>query len=338
MELESGSNDPMAVFLTAGCIGLLTTPGSSVLNLIPLFLLNMGLGLLMGYLMSRLSIFVINRSKLEYEGLYPVLTIGLILLTYASATLVKGNGFLAVYLLGLLMSKRDFMHKNSLIRFYEGIAWLMQITMFLTLGLLVFPSQLVPIILSCLLIAAVLMLVARPLSVFLCLIPFKFHLPDKIMISWVGLRGSVPVILATFPLLAGVGQAHAIFNMVFFIVLTSVLFQGTSIPAVSKFLKVNAPLSAKRIYPIEFEQTGDLDASLDDMLVPYDSDVAGKTIAAINVPPKALIVLLTRNEKFIVPNGSTIIEGGDVLLVLANDEDRKVLNHSLRIRKDKAEG
>lgn len=334
LELESGSNDPMAVFLTVGCLGLLTSPGSSILNLIPLFILNMGVGLLMGYVMSKVSIFFINRSKLEYEGLYPVLTIGLILFTYAATTLVKGNGFLAVYLLGLLMSKKDFMHKNSLIRFYEGIAWLMQIAMFLTLGLLVFPSQIVPVIGGGLLIAAILMLFARPLSVFLCLIPFKFHLPEKIMISWVGLRGSVPIILATFPLLAGITQAHTIFNIVFFIVLTSVLLQGTSIPAVSKMLKVNAPLNTKRPYPIEFEQTGDLDASLNDMIVPYNSDVVGKTIAAINVPPKALIVLLTRNDNFIVPNGSTVIEGGDVLLVLANDEDRRNLKKTLSTLRD----
>ncbi|OGX15762.1 MAG: K+/H+ antiporter [Omnitrophica WOR_2 bacterium RBG_13_41_10] len=329
LELESGSNDPMAVFLTIGCIGLLANPSSSVLNLIPFFVLNMGVGLLMGYCMSRVSIFLINKSKLEYESLYPVLTIALILFTYALTTVIKGNGFLAVYLLGLMMSRSDFVNKRSIIRFYEGIAWLMQIAMFLTLGLLVFPSQIVPIIVSGLLIAAVLILFARPISVFLCLMPFNFNFAEKTMISWVGLRGAVPIILATFPLLAGIAQAHAIFNIVFFVVLTSVLVQGTSIPVISKILKVTAPLDLKKKYPIEFEHSEAIDASLTDMIVPYNSEAIGKTIAAINIPPKALVVLIARGDKFIVPNGSTVIEGGDVFQVLANDEDLRFLQGTL---------
>ncbi|MFA5157012.1 MAG: potassium/proton antiporter [Candidatus Omnitrophota bacterium] len=333
LELESGSNDPMAVFLTIGCIGLLINPGSPVLNLIPFFVLNMGVGLLMGYFMSRVSIFLINKSKLEYEGLYPVLTIALVVFTYALTTLIKGNGFLAVYLLGLMMSRSDFVNKRSIVRFYEGIAWLMQIAMFLTLGLLVFPSRIVPIIVSGLLVAAILILFARPVSVFLCLLPFKFNFAEKAMISWVGLRGAVPIILATFPLLAGIAQAHAIFNIVFFVVLTSVLLQGTSIPGISKILKVNAPFDPKKKYPIEFEYSEAIDASLTDMIVPYNSHVVGKSIAAINIPPKALVVIISREDTFIVPNGSTVIEGGDVLLVLANDNDLKRLQKTLSVVK-----
>ncbi|RJO65714.1 MAG: potassium/proton antiporter [Candidatus Omnitrophota bacterium] len=333
LEFESGSNDPMAVFLTIGCIGLLTNPGFSELNLISLFVLNMGVGLAMGYFMSRISLSFINKSKLEYEGLYPVLTIALVLLTYSLTSLIKGNGFLAVYLLGLMMSRSDFVNKRSIVRFYEGIAWLMQIAMFLTLGLLVFPSRIVPVIGSGLLTAAVLIFIARPVSIFLCLFPSKFQLREKMMISWVGLRGAVPIVLATFPLLAGVAQAHAIFNIVFFVVLTSVLLQGTSIPAVSKILKVAAPLDSKKKYPIEFEHSEAIDASLIDMIVPYHSNIIGKTIAAINVPPKALVVLIAREDKFIVPNGSTVIEDGDVLLVLANDADLKALQAALSVLK-----
>lgn len=329
LELESGSNDPMAVFLTVGCLGLLTQQAGQAWYLAPMFVLNMGAGLAMGYAMSRVAVFLLNASKLEYEGLYPVMSIGLVLLTYAAATFIHGNGFLAVYMLGLLMRRKDFKYKNSLVRFHEGIAWLMQIAMFLTLGLLVFPSEIVPVMGKGMLIALILMFLARPVSVLLCLAPFKFSLPEKAMVSWVGLRGSVPIILATFPLLAGAAQAHPIFNIVFFIVLTSVLIQGTSIPAVSRLLGVDAPMSAKRAYPIELEQTGDLDASLDDMIVAYRSAAVGKTIAALNVPPKALIVLLTRDDKFIVPNGSTVIEAGDVLLVLANNEDRRTLEAAL---------
>jgi cell volume regulation protein A len=325
LELESGSNDPMAVFLTIGCIDLLTAPGSSAVQLVSSFALNMSVGFLMGYGMSRISIYLINKIKLEYEGLYPVLTIALLLATYTLTTFIKGNGFLAVYLLGLMMSRGDFVNKRSIVRFYEGIAWLMQILMFLTLGLPAFPSQIVPIITSGLLIAAILIFFARPVSVFLCLLPFKFNFAEKTMISWVGLRGAVPIILATFPLLAGVASAHVIFNIVFFVVLTSVLLQGASIPAISKILKVAAPLDAKKKYPIEFEHSEAMDASLTDIIVPYDADIVGKTVAAMNVPPKALIVLISRGDAFIVPNGSAIIEGGDVLLVLANHEDLKTL-------------
>ncbi len=334
LELESGSNDPMAVFLTIGFLGILTRSESSVVHLLPLFLLDMGMGLLIGYLMARASIAIINNIKLEYEGLYSVLTIALILLTYAITVLLKGNGFLAVYLLGLMMSKNDFVNKRTLIRFHEGVAWLMQIAMFLTLGLLVFPSQIVPIIGSGLLISAILILVARPISIFLCLIPFKFRFAEKIMISWVGLRGAVPIVLATFPLLAGISQSQTIFNVVFFVVLASVLIQGTSIPVASKLLGLYSPMDTRKRYPIELEQFEGMDVSLTDVLVPYNSDVVGKTIAQINVPVNALVVLISRDEKFIVPNGSTVIEEGDVLLVLANDEDIKSLQDVLDMLKN----
>ncbi|RJP29090.1 MAG: potassium/proton antiporter [Candidatus Omnitrophota bacterium] len=331
LELESGSNDPMAVFLTIGCIGLLTTADSSIISLIPSFTLNMGVGLLIGYLMSKVSVTLINKIKLEYEGLYSVLTIALVLLTYAGTTLVKGNGFLAVYSLGLMMSRGDFANKRTIVRFYEGVAWLMQIAMFLTLGLLVFPSRIIPIMGVGLLIATILIFLARPISVFLCLMPFKFNLAEKTMISWVGLRGAVPIILATFPLLSGIVQAHAIFNIVFFVVLTSVLIQGTSIPLMSKILGVNVPLDVRKKYPIDFEYAEGIDASLTDLIVPYNSGTVGQTIAAINIPPKALIVLISREDKFIVPNGSTVIEGGDVFLVLANEEDLRILQRTLSV-------
>jgi cell volume regulation protein A len=323
----------MAVFLTIAFMGILTNSRLSVSNLLPLFVLNMGVGLLMGYLMAKISVDIINRIKLEYEGLYAVLTISLIFLTFTLTVFLKGNGFLAVYLLGLLMSKNEFVHKRSIIRFHEGSAWLMQVAMFLTLGLLVFPSQLVSVIPSGLLISVILIFLARPIGVFLCLLPFKFNFAEKAMISWVGLRGAVPIVLATFPLLTQIPQAHTIFNIVFFVVLASVLIQGTSIPFISKLLKVNAPLDERKRYPIEFEQTGGINASLTDIIVPYNSAVVGKTIAAIKIPMEALVVLISRGENFIVPNGSTVIEEGDVFLVLANDEDIKNLQSILGILK-----
>ncbi len=329
LEFESGSNDPMAVFLTISMLSILSGVQTTAVNMFFSFALNMGIGAFFGFLMARVTIFVVNKIKLDYEGLYPVLTLSLVLCTYVITTLSQGNGFLAVYILGLFMSKKDFSHKRMLVKFHGGIAWLMQIVMFLALGLLVFPSEIVPVIGNGLLIAGILILFARPLSVFLCLIPFRFRLAEKLMISWVGLRGAVPIILATFPLLAGVGNAHVIFNIVFFVVLTSVLIQGTSIPFVSRLLHVDTPLDAKIKFPIELEHAEGMDASLQDIIVPYNSSAAGKMLAELKIPAQALVVLISRGEEFIVPNGSTRVEEGDVLLVLANTDDFKAVQKTL---------
>lgn len=250
LELESGSNDPIAVFLTIGFITLLVNARASVVDLIPMFVQQMVLGAVLGYGIGKGMTLTINHLRLEYEGLYPVLTISLVLLTYGAAALLGGNGFLAVYLAGLIMGNSRFIHKKSLMQFHEGLAWLMQITMFLTLGILVFPSHLVPIAVVGLLVSVFLIFIARPASVFVTLALTKMSFREKAMISWVGLRGAVPIILATFPLLAGIPKAEMIFNLVFFIVLASALLQGTSIPLVARWLRVDAPISAKPKYPI----------------------------------------------------------------------------------------
>jgi len=325
LEFESGSNDPMAVFLTIGFIQILTSKSASLAGLIPSLIRDMGLGALVGYLMARISIFVVNRLKLETVDLYPVLTIALVLLTYTVAVFLKGNGFLAVFIVGLFMSKNYLVHKKTIVRFHESLAWIMQIVMFLSLGLLVFPSQLVAVTGVGLFLAVVLMFLARPISVFLCLLPFRLDIREKAMISWVGLRGAVPIILAAFPLLAGVPQAHTIFNVIFFVVLTSVLIQGTSISFVSKLLGVDVPLNLKKQYPLAIDDASGVDAELTDILVPYESDVSGKPIYEIGVPGGCLIVLISRGDKFVIPGGSTVIEGGDVIQVLANREDLAVL-------------
>jgi len=285
----------------------------------------MGMGAFAGCLMASVIVFLVKRLKLEYEGLYPVVTISLVLFTYVIAVLLKGNGILAVYLAGLGLGRAEFQNKKSIMKFHDGLAWLMQIAMFVTLGLLVFPSHLVPLTVAGLLLTILLMVVARPISVFLCLLPFPMNLRKKTMLAWVGLRGSVPIILATFPFTAGIPQADVYFNIVFFVVIASVFIQGTSIPFVSKLLRLDVPLARKKNYPIEFEKIEGIDAELTDIVVPYNSAIVGKAIHKLNMPAKALIVLISRDDKFIVPSGSTVIEGGDALLVLANDDDlRKI--------------
>lgn len=325
LEFESSSNDPMAVFLTVGFLGILLGERASFWSLAPAFALDMGVGIIAGYLMAKIGTAVINRVRLEYAGLYPVLTIGLVLLTYAVTAFARGNGFLAVYLLGLLMNKNEFVHKKSLKAFHEAVAWLMQITMFLTLGLLVFPSELAVVVAPGLLVTAILMFAARPIATALCLAPFKFKPLSQIMISWVGLRGAVPIILGTFPLLAAAPGSHAIFNVVFLVVLASVLLQGTSLPYVAKLLKVDEPLAPRKRRPIELEMHEGIDARLYDMIVPFGSGAAGVPLMKLGIPPKALIILVTRKERFFIPDGSTDLHDGDVLLVLANEEDFRTM-------------
>lgn len=318
LELESGSNDPMAIFLTIGLIQFITRPDLSSLNLIGLFILQMLVGAVLGYGMGRATLFLTNRLRLGYEGLYPVLTLSLVFFTYGLTDIIGGSGFLAVYLTGIVLCKHDFIHKRSLMHFHDGLAWLMQITMFLTLGLLVFPSRLIPIIGIGLFIAVCLMFIARPISIFVGLLPSTLNWREKTLISWVGLRGAVPIILATFPLQARVPQADLIFNVVFFIVLTSVLLQGTSIPRIARWLRVDAPAIPKRIYPIEYKPRDGLKSELKELSVPSDSNMAGKTIVELELPTNFLIILIVRNSDFVLPSGGTILQGNDTLLVLSD--------------------
>lgn len=240
IEFESGCNDPMAVFFTVSIIQLMTSQESSLIELIILFLKQFITGSALGYGMGKLSVILMNNFNLEYEGLYPVLTLSLVGFTYGTASYLGGSGFLSVYLLGLILGKSTFNNKDYLMQFHDGIAWLMQIMMFLTLGLLVFPSHLPSIFWTGILISIFLVCIARPISVFISLIATKMTFGEKALISWAGLRGAVPIVLATFPLLAAIPKAELIFNLVFFVIIVSVLLQGTSISYIAKLLKANA--------------------------------------------------------------------------------------------------
>jgi cell volume regulation protein A len=311
----------MAVFLTVGIIELIQHPEKSAFVLIPLFLQQMILGLALGYVMARLFIYLINRIALDYEGLYPVLSLGWVLFTYALTAWLGGSGFLAVYISGLVLGSLRFSHKKSLIRFQDGISWLMHVLMFFTLGLLVYPSKLIPVAGQGLLVALALIFLARPVAVFVSLAFSRLSFREKHLISWVGLRGSVPIVLATFPMLAGLDPNHFIFNLVFFIVIASVLVQGTTIPLLAKLAKVDAPLVRQRRYPIDFDNSEGMDLQLVDLFVPYGSEAAGKAILDLNFPKDSLITLISRNEKFIMPSGTTVLQEGDVLLILTNKEN-----------------
>lgn len=318
LELESGSNDPMAVFLTVALTGLLTNPEASLLRLVPAFFQQMLLGALFGYGMGRTMAWIVNHVRLHVEGLYPVLTVALTLLTYAGTAVLGGNGFLAVYLAGLIMARSDFIHKRSLLRFHDGLAWLMQIAMFLALGLLVFPSRLPAVAGVAVLAALFLIFVARPIGVAVTLLPFRLPVRDQTMVAWVGLRGAVPIILATFPRLAGLPQADLIFDIVFFVVLTSVLIQGTALTTVGRWLRVTEGRPILPRAPLEVTRSDHLKGELLELVVPPGSAAIGRQVLELGLPKGALIVLIGRGSEHIVPDGNTVLAPGDHLLILAD--------------------
>ncbi|WP_424356959.1 potassium/proton antiporter [Methanocella sp. MCL-LM] len=322
LELESGSNDPMAVFLTISIIYLIATPQSSLINVIPIFFSQLIIGAFVGYGMARVSLGLINRLRLEYEGLYPAFTVSTVLLTYGLTALLGGSGILAVYLLGLIYGNSKFIHKTSLRYFHDGLAWIMQIVMFLTMGLLVFPAQLIPILPAGIIISLFLMLIARPVSVFLTMILSKFGFKEKLLISWVGLRGSVPIILATFPLIAGIDNGHTIFNLVFFIVVVSVLLQGASIPYIARLLKLEEPDVAVLACAREQVHVGDMNSEFLEIDILEDSAAAGKAVMDLDLPDGVLITTVKRGNEVIIPRGNTVLEVNDVITVLANKRQR----------------
>lgn len=321
LELESGSNDPMAYFLTITLTGIVASGNVDAADLIISFLKEFIIGGAIGYIVGKGSVWLVNNIDLETEGLYPVLTLGLAIFTYSVTHSIGGNGFLAIYLCAVIMGNSNMVHKRSLIKFYDGQAWLMQIILFLTLGLLVFPSRIIPLIGTGLLISAFLIFIARPIGVFAALSFFKSNTRSKLFISWVGLRGSVPIVFATYPLLAGIPKAELIFNLVFFISITSVLLQGTTLSFVAKLLHVTIPPKAKRRTGLDFELTDNIKAEMSEIRLTANAESAGKRIVELSLPATINILAIKRAGVFISPNGSTKLLANDVLHVLAEDKD-----------------
>ncbi len=320
LELESGSNDPMAYALTIAFLGLVLNQDRSFISIVPFFLQQMIIGALVGYLFGRVSTFIINKIKLDFEGLYPVLVIALMFITFSLTDFIGGNGFLAIYLCAVYLGNQDFIHKKTVLKVFDGLAWLNQIVLFLTLGLLVFPTQVVPFIGIGILISLFLILVARPLSVFISLIPFRMRLRRRAYISWIGLRGAVPIVFATYPLLAGIEKANMIFNIVFFISVTSVLIQGTTLSVLAKGLHVALPERVRPKSSVELFLSDHAKTKMVQIEMPEDGFAVGKEIVELHLPVTSLIALINRDGKFITPSGSTVIEANDDLIVIADDQ------------------
>ena len=321
LEFESGSNDPMAYILTIVFIGLVQNGEQSFWPVLLMFFTQLLLGGAFGYLFGLGSKYVINHIKLDYEGLYPVLSITLMILTYSVTTAIGGNGFLAVYISALYLGHQDLMHKRTIMKMFDGLAWLMQIILFVVLGLLVFPSHIVPVIGIGLLVSAFLIFIARPVSTFLILAFFRVRTRTKLFISWVGLRGAVPIVFATYPLMAGLEKAEMIFNIVFFISLTSVLLQGTTVPLVAKWLHVSLPARVKTVTAADVLLSEPMNSEFAEFTIAPESVVAGMKIIDLGFPQNARIAMIKRENKYLIPDGMTVIQPGDSLIVLAGSKN-----------------
>ena len=326
LEVESGSNDPMAVFLVVVLIEIISSGHTTVSWPVMLeFVKQMTLGAVAGVAGGRLLVWLINHLKLE-TGLYPLLAIAGGILIYGGVTVAGGSGFLAIYLVGIMLGNAQLQAMQNIVRVNDGMAWLSQIMMFLMLGLLVTPSQIPPIALPALAISLALMLVARPVAVWVCLLPFRFPWREQLFIAWVGLRGAVPIVLATFPLLAGVENAMAYFNVTFIVVLMSLLFQGWTIAPLARLLRLEVPPKAKPMQYIDLDLPGQFHHDLLGYLIESDSFAAGKRLEQLPLPKAVEMSAVIRGTQVMKLSEVGTLEAGDYVYVLAIPEHEEALN------------
>lgn len=326
LEIESGSNDPMAIFLTVGLLEVLLGRVAAGPGLATLFVTQLTVGVLAGASVAYAAVYVINRINLDAAGLYPVLVSAFGLLAFGLAASLGGSGFLAVYLAGILIGNSRIVFQRGIFLFHDASAWLAQIMMFVMLGLLSFPSRLLSVAPQGLLVAGVLIFVARPLAVLLSTAPFGFDWRNQAFLSWVGLKGAVPITLATFPLLAGLPEARLLFNVVFFVVVVSALVQGWSLPAVARRLGLNLPPDPRGPITVEISSLRHVEGDIADYTISEDSLAAGRLVRELALPEGAVIAIITRGDKIIPPQGNTRIEPGDHAVLVLSRGTRPLVN------------
>jgi cell volume regulation protein A len=325
LELESGSNDPMAYILTIVLIQMIEAGDSNLWKAALEFLIQMSVGAVVGFALGHAARLGMNRLNIDNASFYPILLLAFNFFIFAFADQINGNGYLAVYIGGLVVGNAKIPHKKSIASFFSGFTWLFQIVMFLALGLLVNPSDLLPVAGIGLLVAVFMILVGRPASVFVSLLPFrKISFKAKTYISWVGLRGAVPIIFATYPLIAGIENASLIFNVVFFITIVSLLVQGTTVGWVAEVLGLAEKEPREKEFNMDLPEQ--IKSSMSEITVTPTMLAGGCQLMYMPLPDNTLVVMVKRDDRYFVPKGQTKLKPGDKLLVISDNEEelRKV--------------
>ncbi|HET7043386.1 MAG TPA: potassium/proton antiporter [Gaiellaceae bacterium] len=319
---ESGANDPMAVALTLGFIAWITTRGYGGQDIAVLLLRQLGLGLVIGIGLGFIATRLLPRVPVELAPFAPVASIGIAAVAYGVPAVVDASGFLSVYVVALWLGNTPMPLRRTIASFHEGVAFLAQVVLFVVLGLLVFPSALGPVALSSLAVTAVLVLVARPLAVLISTAPFGFGLRGLAFLSWAGLRGAVPIVLATFALSEGVDGSSTIFNAVFFVVLVSTIVQGTTLEPLAH--RLGLATEARHYYqpPVEVGAVRALGGDIVEYEVAQSDAIVGAHVRELGLPRTAIVMLIVRGESGLPPRGSTLVESGDRLYVLVRGESR----------------
>ena len=317
LELESGSNDPMAYMLTIVLIQLVQASGMSGGDIALSFAIQFIVGGALGYVLGRAAVFMLNRLNIDNQSLYPILLLAFVFFTFSVTDLFKGNGYLAVYVAGMIVGNNKIKYRKEITTFMDGLSWLFQIIMFLCLGLLVNPHEMLEVALVALLIGIFMIFIGRPLSVFLCLLPFR-HMTarSRLFVSWVGLRGAVPIIFATYPVVAGIEGANMIFNIVFFITIVSLIIQGTTISAMANKLGLSKPME-KTGNEFGVELPEEINTNLNDMVISPEDIANGDTLKDMSLPKGTLVMIVKRGDEYLIPNGTMRMQVGDRLLLIS---------------------
>ncbi|MBI1940816.1 MAG: potassium/proton antiporter, partial [Acidobacteria bacterium] len=329
LEIESGSNDPTAVFLTLAATAWALDASQSVTGIVLQFLWQMGVGFAMGYLIGKAGFWLLSQARLPVPALYSVLALAWALVTYALADLAQASGFLAVYVAAVVLGDTRLPYHRPIARFHNAIAWLTQILMFFTLGLLSFPSRVWATVLPGISIAAFLVLVARPLSVFLTLPRTGLSWREQAFIGWVGLRGAVPVILAIYPLMRGVPDSELIFNTVIFVVFASVLVQGTTVTWVAERLGVGLPAPLEPPLEVDLVSQRVMEGEISGYRLTDSSPGAGNYIRDLTLPESALVLMILRGPRLIAPRGSVLLHPGDFVYVYSPEGEQETVRRLL---------
>ena len=325
LEVESGSNDPIAYMSTLIILSMMENGGALSLSIVvPLVIKQILFGLVIGLLLAKVTVFILRHANFEIEGFYAILVTAVAILSYSLSEFLGGNGYLSVYITGIIIGNSKIPKKKSMFHFFDGISWIMQIGLFFILGLLSFPSKIPYVTGTAISISLFMIFIARPLATFLILSPFKFTVKEKLLISWVGLRGAASVVFAIFAVTYGVNIENDIFHIIFFIALFSVVIQGTLIPTLANKLDLVNNEEEGSVLKTFTDYTEEINSELLEFTITEESNLKNKMIMDANIPEEILIVMIKRGNQVLVPKGSVLIKEGDKLVLSGNNIERLI--------------